>query len=128
MCIISHSVEFVNALCPEIWNVDAGVLTQKGKVVALDDAFDDASRPGSRTVSKAGTARSALSRVGTPGIATPADSSAATSAANSGAEDVADGVAKLALKPKKKKKVCCGLAGSQGNADCTLIHQTVDPK
>jgi elongation factor 3 len=104
VCIISHSTEFVTALCPEIWHVDAGELTQKGKVVLVEDAFDDPSRPASRTTSKAGTPRGALSKVGTPANGTPAGS-AATSAANSGAEDAADGLAKLALKPKKKKKV-----------------------
>ncbi|RSH81523.1 hypothetical protein EHS25_006145 [Saitozyma podzolica] len=104
VCIISHSTEFVTALCPEIWHVDAGELTQKGKVVLVEDAFDDPSRPASRTTSKAGTPRGALSKVGTPANGTPAGS-AATSAANSGAEDAADGLAKLALKPKKKKKL-----------------------
>ncbi|KAF8316495.1 phosphate import ATP-binding protein pstB [Cantharellus anzutake] len=29
--IISHNTEFVNALCPEIWNVEAGRLARKGK-------------------------------------------------------------------------------------------------
>jgi elongation factor 3 len=104
VCIISHSTEFVTALCPEIWHVDAGELTQKGKVVLVEDAFDDPSRPASRTTSKAGTPRGALSKVGTPANGTPAGSTA-TSAANSGAEDATDGLAKLALKPKKKKKV-----------------------
>lgn len=100
VCIISHSVEFVSALCPEIWNVDNGELTHKGKVALIEDAFDEPSRPTSRTTSKAGTPRGALSVANTPGT------SAAPSAANSDAEgDVADGVAKLALKPKKKKKM-----------------------
>jgi elongation factor 3 len=103
VCIISHSTEFVNALCPELWHVDNGELTHKGKVAIIEDAFDDPSRPASRTTSKAGTSRLA-SR-----IATPADSvagSTATSANNSGDEDsLADGVGRLALKPKKKKKL-----------------------
>ena len=112
VCIISHSTEFVTALCPEIWHVDNGELTHKGKVALVEDAFDDPSRPGSRTTSKAGTPR--ISRVGTP-----AASSVATSAANSGdegtggtntpaegagADGVIDDLAKMALKPKKKKK------------------------
>jgi len=98
VCIISHSVEFVSALCPEIWHVDNGELTHKGKVALVEDAFDEPSRPTSRTTSKAGTPRTA-SVVGTPGT------SAAPSAANSDAEDATDSLAKLALKPKKKKKM-----------------------
>jgi elongation factor 3 len=105
VCIISHSTEFVTALCPEIWHVEAGELTHKGKVALVEDAFDDPSRPNSRTTSKAGTPRTGISRVGTPANGESAAGSAATSAANSGAEDVAEGLAKLALKPKKKKKV-----------------------
>lgn len=99
ICIISHSTEFVSALCPEIWHVDNGELTHKGKVALVEDAFDDPSRPTSRSTSKAGTPRT-----GTPGIASGVTSTA-TSAANSGAEDTVDHLAKLALKPKKKKKV-----------------------
>lgn len=102
VCIISHSTEFVSALCPEIWNVDNGELTHKGKVAIIEDAFDDPSRPSSRTTSKAGTAR-------TSRVTSAAPSTAASSAANSGAEDGGDGpvdeLAKLALKPKKKKKM-----------------------
>lgn len=117
MCIISHSTEFVTALCPEIWHVDNGELTHRGKQALVEDAFEDPSRPGSRTVSKAGTPR--ISRVGTPANG----ASAATSAANSGDEGstapgtgattpaegangdaVIDDLARLALKPKKKKK------------------------
>lgn len=101
VCIISHSTEFVNALCPELWHVDNGELTHKGKVAIIEDAFDDPSRPASRTTSKAGTSRLA-SRIGTP--ADSANASAATSAANSEDEAV-DGVARLSLKPKKKKKL-----------------------
>ena len=99
VCIISHSHEFVSALCPEIWNVEGGELTAKGKVALVEDAFDDPSRPTSRTTSKAGTPRTA-----TPGLLSGATSTV-TSAANSGAEDLGDDLKKLALKPKKKKKV-----------------------
>lgn len=103
VCIISHSTEFVTALCPEIWHVDNGELTHKGKVAIVEDAFDDPSRPTSRTTSKAGTPRMGNgSRIGTP--ADSANASAATSANNSGAEDdVANGLGRLTLKPKKKK-------------------------
>jgi elongation factor 3 len=99
VCIISHSTEFVSALCPELWHVDLGELTHRGKVALVEDAFDDPSRPSSRSTSKAGTPRT-----GTPGLASGV-TSASTSAANSGAEDAGDHLAKLALKPKKKKKV-----------------------
>jgi elongation factor 3 len=93
VCIISHSTEFVTALCPEIWHVDNGQLTHKGKVALVEDAFDE-----SRTTSRA------TSKAGTPRTATPGGSnltSAATSAANSGAEE---DMANLALGPKMKKK------------------------
>lgn len=103
VCIISHSTEFVSALCPEIWHVDNGELTHKGKVALVEDAFDDPSRPTSRSTSKAGTPRT-----GTPGL-TSGRTSTATSAANSGVEDNVDHLAKLALKPKKKKKVSCAM-------------------
>ncbi|KAG5648630.1 hypothetical protein DXG03_003241 [Asterophora parasitica] len=43
--IISHNNEFVSALCPEIWNVDAGRMTQQGKVPVVEDAFLDAKSP-----------------------------------------------------------------------------------
>ena len=98
VCIISHSTEFVSALCPEIWHVDNGELTHMGKVALVEDAFDEPSRPSSRTTSKAGTPRTA-SVANTPGT------SAAPSAANSDDDGAADSLAKLALKPKKKKKM-----------------------
>ncbi|KAK8864159.1 hypothetical protein IAR55_001405 [Kwoniella newhampshirensis] len=94
VCIISHSVEFVSALCPEIWHVEGGLLTHKGKVALVEDAFDDPSRPVSRVASKAGTPRTVP---GTPGTATPG------SVASTGTEEIVDGVAKLMVKKKKKK-------------------------
>ncbi|KAG8833664.1 hypothetical protein FRC17_010268 [Serendipita sp. 399] len=42
--IISHNEEFVGALCPEIWNIEAGRMTHKGKAAVVDDAFLD--KPG----------------------------------------------------------------------------------
>ncbi|TPX57134.1 hypothetical protein PhCBS80983_g04005 [Powellomyces hirtus] len=39
--MISHNEEFVGALCPEVWNVEAGKLTKKGKGVVNEDAFED---------------------------------------------------------------------------------------
>ncbi|BEI91921.1 uncharacterized protein CcaverHIS019_0407410 [Cutaneotrichosporon cavernicola] len=100
--IISHSREFVHALCPELWHVDKGILTIEGK--APPPMLDD-DHP-SRVPSQAGTPRGAATPAGvsTPGSATPV-TSAAPSAYNS-ADEAADieKLKKLALKPKKKKK------------------------
>jgi len=69
VCIISHNLEFVNALCPEIWNVEAGRLTHQGKAAVVEDAFLDVkegkSKPSSRLASR---------------MASPAASAAATPA------------------------------------------------
>ncbi|KAF9584815.1 hypothetical protein BGW38_005085 [Lunasporangiospora selenospora] len=40
--MISHNTEFVQALCPESWNVNAGRLTINGKTAVLDSHFEDA--------------------------------------------------------------------------------------
>jgi elongation factor 3 len=105
VCIISHSQEFVSALCPEIWHVDNGELTHRGKVAIIEDAFDDPSRINSRATSKAGTPRGGVSKNGTP-AGSNAPSTAASSAANSGDEAINDDLAKLGIgKPKKKKKM-----------------------
>ncbi|KAF9051114.1 hypothetical protein BDZ89DRAFT_525184 [Hymenopellis radicata] len=71
--IISHNNEFVSALCPEIWNVDAGRMTQQGKAAIVEDAFLD--KKGS------GTSTPVRSRLHTP------VASAAGTPAGSGAED-----------------------------------------
>ncbi|KAJ7594005.1 P-loop containing nucleoside triphosphate hydrolase protein [Mycena floridula] len=84
--IISHNNEFVSALCPEIWNVDAGVLTQQGKAAIVEDAFLDKKGSGANTPLR--------SRMQTP-IA-----SAAGTPAGSGAED--GGSPKPVVKRKKK--------------------------
>ncbi|KAJ9111773.1 hypothetical protein QFC22_006432 [Naganishia vaughanmartiniae] len=98
VCIISHNMEFVNALCPEIWHVDAGRLTHKGKIAIVEDAFDDMKT--SRTNSRIGTPRT---RAGTPTTAAAsAAASAATSVANSAATSEAEG-GEFA-KPKSRKK------------------------
>ncbi|GAA5996681.1 uncharacterized protein JCM10292_003132 [Rhodotorula paludigena] len=57
---ISHNQEFVGALCGEIWNVEAGRLTIKGKAAVDDNAFE--SNPNSARETPAAT----------PGAATPA--------------------------------------------------------
>jgi elongation factor 3 len=43
--IISHNHEFVGALCPEIWNIEAGKMTHQGKAAVVDDAFLDGRSP-----------------------------------------------------------------------------------
>ncbi|KDQ53477.1 hypothetical protein JAAARDRAFT_197292 [Jaapia argillacea MUCL 33604] len=88
--IISHNQEFVSALCSEIWNIDAGRMTQKGKVAVLDDAFADAKSPKS---SAPGTP--ARSRTQTPAA------SAHATPVGSGAEDAV----KVPSAIKKKKKL-----------------------
>ncbi|KAJ7772608.1 P-loop containing nucleoside triphosphate hydrolase protein [Mycena maculata] len=59
--IISHNNEFVSALCPEIWNVDAGRMTHQGKAAIVEDAFLDSKSP-----KGSGTNTPARSRLGTP--------------------------------------------------------------
>lgn len=76
--MISHSEEFVGALCPEHWYVAAGRMTHKGTVGVSTDRFEDSSRAGSSAVS-----------------------SAAASTVNSGAEDGGE----LKFRAKKKKKM-----------------------
>ncbi|KAI9449405.1 P-loop containing nucleoside triphosphate hydrolase protein [Lactarius psammicola] len=73
--IISHNEEFVNALCPEIWNISEGRMTHKGKAAVVEDAFADIKSPRG---SGANTPRSRFH--------SPAASAAATPAA-SGTED-----------------------------------------
>ncbi|KAI5123665.1 hypothetical protein M0805_001694 [Coniferiporia weirii] len=43
--IISHNTEFITALCPEIWNVDLGRMTHKGKTAVIEEAFADGKTP-----------------------------------------------------------------------------------
>ncbi|GJE92231.1 hypothetical protein PsYK624_083840 [Phanerochaete sordida] len=87
--IISHNEEFVTALCPEIWHVDAGRLTHKGKAAVVEDAFADA-----KSARGSGANTPARSRLQTPAA------SAAGTPAGSGAEG--EGSARGSLKKKKK--------------------------
>jgi elongation factor 3 len=89
--IISHNNEFVSALCPEIWNVEAGKLTHQGKVAVVEDAFADAKSP-----KGSGANTPVRSR-----LQTPAGSASGTPVA-SGAEDNS-GLANAFAKKKKKK-------------------------
>ncbi|KAJ3540234.1 hypothetical protein NM688_g6257 [Phlebia brevispora] len=86
--IISHNEEFVKALCPEIWNVEAGRVTHKGKAAVVEDAFADGKTP-----KGSGTNTPVRSR-----LQTPAGSVAATPA---GSE--AEGAAVAHVVKKKKK-------------------------
>lgn len=39
--MISHNTEFVGALCPETWNINAGKLSSKGVTEIAQESFDD---------------------------------------------------------------------------------------
>lgn len=86
------------ASCQEIWHVDAGVLTHKGKAGVVEDAFDsmDNSRAGSRTASRLASRNG--SKANSPA------SSVAPSAANSDAEEgqTAEGSVPMPIVKKKK--------------------------
>lgn len=86
--MISHNEEFVGALCPEQWKVEAGRMTKSGEMLAVHaDRFEDSSRPGSGFNSS---------------VASSVVSSAQASATNSGAED---STSDMAFRAKKKKKM-----------------------
>ncbi|KAF9792748.1 P-loop containing nucleoside triphosphate hydrolase protein [Thelephora terrestris] len=86
--IISHNNEFVSALCPEIWNVEAGQVTHKGKKPVIEDAV--AGKKGS------GLSTPVRSRVQTPTV------SASATPAGSGAEN--NGGGSPAVKKKKQTR------------------------
>lgn len=92
VAIISHNEEFVGALCPEIWNVEAGRMTHKGKAAVVEDAFADGKFKATPKGSPAASARA--SKAPTP-IA-----SAAATPAGSGNEGTT-----LAVPKAKKKKL-----------------------
>ncbi|KAF9949342.1 hypothetical protein BGZ65_007401 [Modicella reniformis] len=43
--MISHNTEFVGALCPESWSVEAGQVTILGKTAVQESSFEDAEKP-----------------------------------------------------------------------------------
>ncbi|KAG0309517.1 hypothetical protein BGZ98_001661 [Dissophora globulifera] len=43
--MISHNTEFLGALCPETWTVNAGRLTINGKTAVQESNFEDAEKP-----------------------------------------------------------------------------------
>ncbi|KAI5480625.1 elongation factor 3 [Pseudohyphozyma bogoriensis] len=95
---ISHNQEFVGALCGEIWNVEAGVLTQTGKAAVNDAAFE--SNPNSRGATPAGTPGA-----NTPSVATTATNTPAGSGDEALAAATLEGVdTALAFKAAKGKK------------------------
>ncbi|GEM07150.1 elongation factor 3 [Rhodotorula toruloides] len=69
---ISHNQEFVGALCGEIWNVENGRLTMRGKASVDDGAFDSNPNSARATPSATPGAATPASVAGTPGQATPA--------------------------------------------------------
>lgn len=85
--MISHNEEFVGALCPEQWFVEAGRVAHKGHLAVAADRFED-SRPGSGINSS---------------VVSSAVASAASSAVNSGVEDNVSGEMNFRAKKKKKK-------------------------
>ncbi|KAJ3809156.1 P-loop containing nucleoside triphosphate hydrolase protein [Lentinula lateritia] len=84
--IISHNHEFVSALCPETWYVDAGRMSHKGKTAVIEDAFLDKKGSGSNTPVRSRIQSPAQSTNGTPVV--------------SGAED--NGTRTPPIKKKKK--------------------------
>ncbi|KAF9222559.1 hypothetical protein BS17DRAFT_755562 [Gyrodon lividus] len=87
--IISHNHEFVSALCPEMWQIEAGRMTHKGKAAVIEDSLGDAKSPkgsGVNTPIRSRVTSPVVSNNGTPVV--------------SGAEDGATGNAVV----KKKKK------------------------
>lgn len=109
-------MEFVGALCPEIWEVDNGQLTHKGKVGVTEDAFEDmerkidsreTSRASTPAVSKGAARMAAKMAARTPGKGSPgasAGNTPGTSAANTPAASGDEGAAADANVPKVAKK------------------------
>ncbi|KAK5175722.1 [NU+] prion formation protein 1 [Saxophila tyrrhenica] len=93
--MISHNEEFVSALCPEQWHVDAGRLTQKGHLAVNLDRFESP-RPGSSLASSAVASSNVSSAV----------SSAQGTPTGSGAQSEAEGAdGEMKFRARKKKKL-----------------------
>jgi elongation factor 3 len=60
--MISHNTEFVQALCPELWHINAGKLEKKGKVAVMDDNFEESAQKIAKSVSKSSGKKKKLSR------------------------------------------------------------------
>jgi elongation factor 3 len=60
--MISHNTEFVQALCPELWHIDAGMLTKKGKVAVVEENFAASAEKIAKSVSKSSGKKKKLNR------------------------------------------------------------------
>ena len=71
--MISHNEEFVGALCPEQWHVEAGKIIRKGKVTVDGDRFEDVATNGSIKEGSQGSLNGspATSAAGTAGSSLP---------------------------------------------------------
>lgn len=60
--MISHNEEFVSALCPEHWHVEAGKVTGKGKAAVDDGKFEDLSEKDLKKIEAKATKKKKLTR------------------------------------------------------------------
>ncbi|KAF8639552.1 hypothetical protein AX17_001456 [Amanita inopinata Kibby_2008] len=74
--IISHNEEFVSTLCPEIWNIEAGRLTHKGKAVVVDDDVKSPKGSGTNTPVRSRLQTPTASASGTPAVSGAEDTTA----------------------------------------------------
>ncbi|KAI0630386.1 P-loop containing nucleoside triphosphate hydrolase protein [Trametes polyzona] len=86
--IISHNEEFVTSLCPEIWHVDEGRMTHKGKVAVIEEPVAAKTPKGSGANTPAKSMTPAASTAPTP--------------AGSDAEGKANGAGTPPIRKKKK--------------------------
>lgn len=106
--MISHNMQFIEALCTEIWNVDKGQLLSKTKTGLAAEHFaddDGASTPGVGTPNGAATPTTATSRAASrlnSKAGTPASSAAPTPA---GSDNEDQDMSKLKAAKGKKKKL-----------------------
>ncbi|KAN0062018.1 [NU+] prion formation protein 1 [Thecaphora frezii] len=101
--IISHNMEFVGALCPEIWNVEGGRITSKHRTDLAEGAFLDeaASTPGASVPATPVPGSVAASRLNSK-AGTPISSAAPTPAGSDNEGADAD-MSKFKAKKGKKK-------------------------
>ncbi|KZS93830.1 hypothetical protein SISNIDRAFT_454274 [Sistotremastrum niveocremeum HHB9708] len=99
--IISHNNEFVSALCPEIWNIEAGRMTRQGKTAVVEDAFADLKSPRG---SGANTPRSRLHTPIASASGTPAASGDEGPGSGGRASPLVAGGTGIVRKKKKKTR------------------------
>ena len=99
--IISHNMEFVGALCPEIWNVEDGQITSKHRTDLAEGAFADeaASTPGATAPSTPAPGSTVPSRMASK-AGTPISSAAGTPV---GSGDEGDDMSKFKARKGRKK-------------------------